>query len=336
MPDRKINRKLKLPPTDSIISVILVTQNDEDLIEDRLLAIYRELKKIKRNFEILIIDNGSNDQTIEKIKNLKKVIKFSRILVLSKKHDPEVALTAGLDSCIGDFAILFNHYIDPPEIKHKLLEKLLQGYDIVIGKNKKSFSNLSNLSRWLITAAEKLSRQGFIYRESFLMALNRKAINSITRTRRKSRNFSYLHSLIGFKKEVIEYQPLRDFQHKIKKIGFFDLFFDIADIIISNSFRPIRFLSFSGMVLSALYLFYVLVIAILYVVFNMKWIAPQGWFSVSAVVGTLFFLLFSLLSLMSEYMIRILNETRNEPFYFIAEEIDRSTIIPKRKALNVT
>lgn len=335
MPNRNIKLQPKLPPTDSIISVILVTQNDEDLIEDRLLAIYAELKKLRRNFEILIVDNASDDQTVEKIKNLKKVIRFSRVLILSKKHDLEVALTAGLDSCIGDFAILFNHYIDPPEVKAKLLSKLLQGYDIVIGKNKKSFSRLNSLSRWLIILAEKLSRQGFIYRESFLMALNRKAINSITRTRRKSRNFSYLHSLIGFKKDVLEYQPLTNLNHKIKKLSFLDLFFDIADIVISNSFRPIRFLSFSGMVLSAFYLLYVLIIAILYFFFNMRWIAPQGWFSVSAVVGTLFFLLFSLLSLMSEYMIRILNETRNEPFYFIAEEIDRSTILSKKKVLNV-
>lgn len=329
-------KPFKLPPTDSIISVILVTQNDESIIDERLTEIYKILKTTRRNFEIIIVDNNSGDQTIEKIKNLRQILSSTRILVLSKTYDIDIAFTAGLDNCVGDFAILFNHHSDPPEIKLELLNKLFEGYDIVIGKHKESLIKRGRMSNIIIWLAEKLSKQGFFYRESYLMAVNRKVINSILKTRRKSRNFSYLHSLIGFKKHILEYKPLKKFSHKTSELSFYKLFFDIADSIISNSFRPIRILSFTGMVLSFLYLIYVLIIAILYLFFNMKWIAPQGWFSVSTVVGVLFLILFSLLALMSEYMIRILNESRNEPFYFIAEEIDRSTIIPKRKVLNVT
>lgn len=329
-------KPFKLPPTDSIISVILVTQNDEDIIEERLIEIYKILKIIRRNFEIVIVDNNSQDLTIEKIKNLKRILSNTRILILSKAYDKDIAFTAGLDNCVGDFAILFNHHSDPPEIKLELLNKLLEGYDIIIGKNKESFIKRGKLSSILIWLAEKFSQQGFFYRESYLMAINRKVINSILKTRRKSRNFSYLHSLIGFKKHILEYKPLKKFSHKTSGLNFYKLFFDIADTIISNSFRPIRILSFTGMFLSFFYLLYVLIIAILYVFFNMKWIAPQGWFSVSTVVGVLFLILFSLLALMSEYMIRILSESRNEPFYFISEEIDKSTILPQKKVLNVT
>lgn len=329
-------KKSKLPPTDTIISLIIVTQNDADLIEERLQNIYQVMRSLRRNFEILIVDNSSSDDTVLKIKSLPRVLPFTRILILSKPYETEVALTAGLDNCVGDFAILFNIYTDPPDIKPVLLSKLLEGHDIVIGKNKEEIIPQGFLSKLLVNLVEKLSRQGFYYRQSYLMALNRKAINSIMRTRRKSRNLSYIYSLIGLKKHFIEYKHITKFSHKISQESFFDLFFDIADTIISNSFRPIRFLSFLGMFLSACYLLYVLVIVALVVFLKMSWLVPQGWISVSTVVGTLFFLLFTMLTIMSEYMIRILNETRQEPFYFISEEINQSMIIPKRKTLNIT
>jgi len=49
----------------------------------------------------------------------------------------------------------------------------------------------------------------------------------------------------------------------------------------------------------------------------------------------MFFLLFSLLTLLSEYIIRIMNETRNEPIYFIADEIDKSIILPHKDRENI-
>mgnify|MGYP001578348594 CR=1 FL=1 len=327
--------KRKLSLVDTIISTIIVTNNDEDIIQDRLKKIKKALSRLRTSYEILIVDNNSEDATVEKIKNLKSVMSYTRILVLSKSYETEIALTAGLDNCVGDYAILFNPYTDPPEVIPKLIRKLIEGNDIVVGKTRSHIKKYGKVTKRFLKMIQKLSTQGFVYRENYLVAINRKVINSIIRTRRKSRNFSYISSLIGFKSTNLIYKPLKKFKVKIKTESFFEILISIIDTVISNSFKPIRFLSLLGMFLSGLFLLWILGVVILAFVFGKRNIVPQGWISISTVMGTLFFLLFSLLTIISEYLIRILTETRDEPFYFISEEIGKSTILPRRRTLNI-
>lgn len=319
---------------DTIISLIVVTENDEKIIEEALRNVNTNLKQFKTHYEILVVDNNSNDKTIEKVKHANHTITHIRMLVLSKKYATEIALTAGLDNCIGDYAILFDLHTDPPNMLSLLINKLLAGFDIVIGKLKKENAEYSLPSKFFLMLIGKISTHGFYYRQNYLTALNRKAINSIIRTRRKSRNFGYMHELIGFKKCMVEYDMLKKVDRRVKAENFFELFFTVIDIVISNSFRPIRILSLLGMFFSFLFLLYVFAIIILFIFFGVR-IAPQGWISVSTVIGTLFFLLFSLLALIAEYIVRIVNESRNEPLYFVADELDKSAILQNKDMLNV-
>ncbi len=323
-----------LPLQDAIISVIVVSQNDQEYIEKVITEINKNLKKLQAHYEILIVDNNSDDKTVERIKKLTHTIPHIRTIVLSKKYANEIALTAGLDNCIGDYAVLFNMRTDPPEMITVLINKLLQGFDIVIGKSDKEFIKHGAFSKLLLNLVKRISTHEFYYRQEYLSALDRKAINSIIKTRRKSRNFGYIRSLIGFKKYTIEYEPIRNSRNKIKEENFFKLFFTVIDIVISNSFKPIRILTALGMFFSFLSLIYVFIIAIIDIFFN-KHLAPQGWITISTVISMLFFLLFSLLTIMSEYIIRIVTESRNEPLYFISEEMDRSVILNKKDMLNV-
>lgn len=320
---------------EAILSLIIVTQNDEKYIKERISDLYGKLTRINLHFEILVVDNNSNDQTISVLQKLKKVMSHTRILILSKDYETEIALTAGIDNCVGDYAILFNLYSDPSEMINVFVEEMKEGFDIVIGKPKKNAYKRSFISNLFLNTIEKLSRHEFYYGQNYLMGLNRKAINSITRTRRKSRNLSYINYLIGFKKLVIEYKPLKQLSDKLNAENFFKLLISTLDIIISNSFRPIRILSFLGMTASGFFLIYALIITILVFAFNQRNLAPQGWISVAIVLSSLFFLLFSLLTLISEYIIRIINETRDEPIYFVSEEIDKTILLSKRKTLNI-
>lgn len=319
---------------DAIISLIIVTDNDDKIIEDRLKAINRELSAFKTNYEILVVDNRSEDATVETIRKMFRTIPHIRVLVLSKKYKTEIALTAGLDNCVGDYANLFNIYTDPPSVIVALMDKLLASHDIVIGQHTHDLLDRDFASRALLTLVKRSSTHGHRQSHNYLVGLNRKAINSITRTRRKSRNFGYISSLIGLKSATVKYKPLKKFKHKVKKENLLELFFTVTDRAISNSFKPMRVFSFLGMLGSTTFLFYIAGIVILEVFFKMD-IAPKGWISIATVMAVLFLLLFSLLTLISEYVIRIANEVRNEPFYFIADELDKSVILPKKDRLNV-
>lgn len=127
-----MRRKEKLLLQDTIISVIIITENDSDIIADILKQINEVLSKEYQNFEILVIDNYSSDDTVDKIRSIHRKIPHIRIIRLSKHYDTEIALTAGLDNCIGDYAVLFSIYTDPPSIIPVLIDELLATYDLVI------------------------------------------------------------------------------------------------------------------------------------------------------------------------------------------------------------
>lgn len=327
-------KKNKLLLPDDIISIIVITHNDESIIKDTLHNINRVLSKTYHNYEIILVDNSSEDNTVEETR--KSYLKNShvRIIRLSKNYSTELALTAGLDNCIGDFAILFNIYTDPPIIIPALIDNLLSDYDIVIARYKDNLIRRGPLSSVFLSLVKKLTNHGLYYDFNYLTGFNRNIINSITRIRRKNRNFSYINSLIGFRKLVIEYKPLKNNLNRLKGENFFKLAWRIIDIIISNSFKPMRILVVLGMSVSLLFLIYVFGLTLLTFIFRRSY-APEGWISISSVLGTMFFLLFSLLSLISEYIIRILDESRNEPLYFIADEIDKSIIPVRKNKLNV-
>jgi len=329
-----IKKSRRLFLRDTIISFILITQNDSDIIHDILRNINGVLSKNYPNFEILVIDNYSDDDTVERIREIHQKIPHLRIIQLSKRYSTELALTAGLDNCIGDYAVLFNIYTDPPDIIPILIEKLLSTYDIVIARYNDNFVHRDPLSSFFLFLVRKLSSHEFYYDSNYLIGLNRKTINSITRIRRKSRNFSYINSLIGYKKTIIEYKPLKNNLSKLKTENFLELSWRVTDIIISNSYRPMRILIALGMLISLLFLIYVFIIAVLTITLHQSF-APKGWISISSVLSTMFFLLFSLLTLMSEYIIRVLDESRNEPLYFIADEMDKSIISVNKDKLNV-
>lgn len=327
----KANKKFLLK--DSIISVILITKNDQPSISSVIKSLQQELKIYNSLHEILVVDNDSTDNTVEEVSKLQRRIPGVRIIVLSREYHRDIALTAGLDSCIGDQIILFDKKYDSYQMLHQTLDKLYSGYDMVIGNIKKNHS-VSFITRIFLWVVEKLSSQNFQYRFNFSMGLSRKAVNSITRVRRKSRNFSYINFLIGLKKTAVEYPPGNNLT-KYPSSSFIKIFLDVVDIMISNSFKPIRFITVIGMVLSSLFLIYIFVIVVLVVVFKMSWIAPQGWISLATVLGALFFLLFSVLTIISEYIIRLMNETKEEPLYFISEELDHTRIVSKGKQLNI-
>lgn len=328
----KKNKQLLLP--DSIVSIILITHNDENIIEDILQNIVQVLSKEYHYYEIIIVDNYSEDNTIEQIKRHYQKNQHVRILKLSKTYNTEIALTAGLDSCIGDYVVLFNIYTDPPSVIPLLINKLLYNHDIVIGRYPENLKRKDFLSKLFLSIIKRLSSHDIYYESKYLVGLNRKTVNSITRVRRRSRNFGYINNLIGYETTFIEYKPLKNHLSKLKDENFIEMIWRITDIIISNSYRPMRILVALGMLISLAFLIYVFIIALLTITLNQSF-APKGWISISSVMGTMFFLLFSLLTLISEYLIRVLDESRNEPLYFIAEEIDESIFPVEKNKLNV-
>jgi glycosyltransferase involved in cell wall biosynthesis len=133
-----------------MISVIFPVKNEEGNVEELYGRTKEVLATLKEPFEIIIVDDGSTDGTLEKIKKLSPV----KIIVLARNYGQSLALDAGIRAAAGDIVVIMDADLqnDPTDIP-KLLQKMEEGYDVVVGWRKdrhdsfgrKIFSRLANL-----------------------------------------------------------------------------------------------------------------------------------------------------------------------------------------------
>ncbi|MDF2608476.1 MAG: glycosyltransferase [Bacillales bacterium] len=99
---------------DLIVSVGTIIQNDTEVLENFIDETSTILANSNYNYEIVLVDNCSTDDSQAEIKKLQRKFKNIRLIVLSKQYDEEQAKTAILDNCIGDFVVLMDINSDPP------------------------------------------------------------------------------------------------------------------------------------------------------------------------------------------------------------------------------
>ena len=117
---------------DLLVSVTAPVYNEEDLIDQYIESTLDVLKKNFKNFELVLVDDGSADASAEKINAIQAKEKNLRLIKLSRNYGREIAMTAGFENCIGDIIVVMDSDLqDPPELIPKLVNKLRsEGVDI--------------------------------------------------------------------------------------------------------------------------------------------------------------------------------------------------------------
>ncbi len=319
---------------DILITVSLVVHNQGTLLSHAVKEITDTLRKTYRFFEILVIDNGSTDHTYQTVSELLQHNHHVRALILSKQYDAEIGYMAVLDNCIGDFVILMDIASDPPAFIPTLIHTAQRGYDIV--KTKKSERDTSHRMPLLERVYRSLYRNILHYEAptdtSDFIIFSRRAVNSLTLFRNKHRYLHYLNSVIGFPQCTLTYTPRKNRSSDRRVKNNIAAAYRFFDMIISNSTLPLRFAAFVGVTasfLSLLYLLYTLIVVLV------KKKLAEGWLTTSVLNASMFFLLFIILTILSEYIDRIIHETKEQPTYIIAEELSQGTVADIKQRVNV-
>jgi polyisoprenyl-phosphate glycosyltransferase len=322
---RKAQKQKSSPLNDILVTVALVANNDREILDKKIKEIFKILVENYRCFEILIVDNSSLDGSDLVIKKLQEKLPNVRLLVLSRSYHLEIAYSAALDNSIGDYVVLIDIISDPPDLIPKLIAKAAAGSDVVVAEREDRKSDTLGeqiFAHMFYFLTGKILGFKFSSSASYYRVLSRRAVNSVIKIKSKNRYLKYFTMLVGFKDATVPYQklprarPVAGSSKKNKRRFMSSIAFAI-DILISNSSLPLRIASVVGALAafaSLAFLGYVLIIALI------KKHLAEGWLTSSVVNGTMFFLMFVVLAIMSEYIARILNETKDQPLYFVAEE----------------
>ncbi|HEY5561711.1 MAG TPA: glycosyltransferase family 2 protein [Clostridiaceae bacterium] len=293
--------------------------------EESLILLYHRVTKImetlldRYEYELLLINDGSTDNSFEVIKDMRE--KNSRVsyINLSRNYGKEIAMMAGLDKATGDAVVILDADLqDPPELIPEMLMYFEAGYDDVYGKRKsrKGESWLKRkTSSTFYKVLKKMSNVPIQEDTGDFRLLSRRAVEALKRYKECNRYTKGYFSLIGFRKKEILFD--RDTRAAGKtKWNYFKLFELAKNGITSFSTAPLRaimLLGYSIAIISGVYVVFIIGKTIL---FNDH---VKGYPSLACLILFLSAVQLISIGIIGEYLGRIFYETKNRPLYFIDE-----------------
>jgi glycosyltransferase involved in cell wall biosynthesis len=310
---------------DCIISIVVPVKDEEQAIAPFVERVTNVLTGVPElatgRFEILFIDDGSSDGTLEAIRGVHSADARVRAVSFSRNFGKEAALTAGLEHSRGAAVVPMDVDLqDPPEILPQMIAKWREGFEIVYGvrSDRASDSLPKRLTADLYYRAHNwLSNDKIPEHAGDFRLLDRKVVDAIKAMPERNRFMKGLFAWAGFKQASVTYSraPRTTGESKFR---YWHLWTFALDGITSSSTVPLRIWSYLGGLVALFALAFAMFIAVRTLVFG---IDVPGY--ASLIVSVLFLGGLQLLSLgiLGEYVGRILTETKQRPLYVIRDQI---------------
>jgi len=316
------------------VSVVVPLEDDGDILEGFVEELLAVLRAGWANYEVVLVDDDSRDDTRARVRGLCARHECLRYLRLSRRSGPELALLAGTDSVIGDVIVVLQAEADPPAELTRFVEAARASGGIAYGvrttpppsgflyrAGRQGFARLASRVLGLDLPAEA----------TLFLAFTRQALNAVNQIRDKARAVRVFGAVTGFPRQPLSYAQ-RPRRGSLRARSVRDGLRRAASLLVTNSTRPLRWMAALGLLASALCLVFMLYV---FGVALFKDRVAEGWITTSLVISGLFFFLFLILAVLCEYVGRLLEEVRDRPAYFVAEEQSSSVLVADATRRNV-
>ena len=302
------------------ITIIIPAYNEEESLPH----LYERLEKLMSSmehyeFEILFVNDGSKDNTINLIKEYREKDNRISYVDFSRNFGKEIAMVAGLDYATGDCVIFMDADLqDPPELIPELVKYWEEGYDDVYAKrnSRKGETWLKKFtSKMYYRVLQHLTNVPIQQDTGDFRLLDRRCVNALRKMRESQRNSKSMFSWIGYKKKEVLYD--RDPRIAGKTKWNYKKLVDLAiDGITSFTTSPLRISTYISIpTFIVLFVYFVYVIAKCIVTSTMI----QAYQAIILLI--LFFsgVQILLFGIIGEYLGRIFNESKDRPLYLVNE-----------------
>lgn len=300
----------------ALISILIPVFNDQEVLEELNKRLVEVLPKLSNEYEIILVDDGSRDNSWTKIEELKKQNDHIVGIKLIRNFGQQNAIAAGLDYVSGDFVVIMDSDLqDRPEDIPRLIDALLQkdaSMAIAKWKSRKDGFFKKYVSRFFYHVSQRITKINHEPNLGVFRVIRKEVVEELIKYKEKTSSTLSLLYWIGVDYVTIELERDKRFAGKsgytLKKMLKLTL-----DRIFSFSMFPIRAAIFTGLLVSALSFVLAIILVIRYFTGN---VAP-GWTSTIVLVLFLFGLNFIFLGIIGEYLGRIFLESKQRPKYII-------------------
>jgi len=300
-----------------LISIIAPVYNEQEVLTAFYHSLCETLDTLPFRFEIIFIDDGSQDNSLEIIHSLQQNDPRISAIELSRNFGKEIALTAGLDHSHGDAAIIIDTDLqDPPELIQDMILEWKNGFDVVYGQriSRQGESVLKKVSSHLFyRVIQRMSHIKIPEDTGDFRLLNRTAIDALKQLREQRRFMKGLFSWVGYRQKAIPFhrQPR---QAGASKWNYWRLWNFALEGITSFTTAPLHLATYFGLLTAfGAFLFGV------YIIYHtLVWGNPiPGYPSLMVVVLFLGGIQLISIGIVGEYLGRLFDETKQRPLYLI-------------------
>jgi glycosyltransferase involved in cell wall biosynthesis len=299
-----------------MFSLVVPVYNEEKLIDELLSRTVPAVESFTKDYEIIIVDDGSTDESLPRMLRWRGKNEKIKIISLSKNFGHQAAYTAGLEHAMGDIVAMMDGDLqDPPELLAEMYRRITgEDFDIISAKRtgrkgKKSRNFYAVLFHVIFKHVGDIRNMENYGNYSMMKRI---AVEAIISMKEKVRYLPGLRSFIGFKHGDVEF--VRDDRFRGKsKMNLRKLFVLAGDAIYSFSRFPIRLC----LVLGTLGALFFLGAGIYVIIAKATGIAVPGWSSTLLSIYFLGSIQLVFLGILGEYIFRNYKESQNRPIYFI-------------------
>jgi len=315
------------------LSVVFVVRNESDHIERILSDADNGISSIVSDYELIIVDNASDDDSVAVLKNLtgENGQPNLQVYALTKEVDADTASWVGLESALGDFVAVIDPLADDIGFLPEMLDKAVSGADVVFAKNQqRPAQSLAYRGAYAIFnqiyecfSGVHLAKEAPQYR-----VLSKRVINFILQYPQPAMTYRHLPATGGFARANLTYSAIPKISHT-KRLG------DSIDrgmrLLVSTTRAPMRIVtsvSLFGALANLVYSIYVVAIGFL------KTDVAPGWISLSLQQSGMFFLISLVLLVLGEYILHMSSLSNEGPLYHVGREFT-SARMTRREKLNI-
>lgn len=299
------------------LDIVVPCYNEEEMLQIFYKEVSDNLKNIKWN--VIFVNDGSNDNTLEVIKELKNSYDNVKYISFSRNFGKESAIYAGLDYSTEDYVVLMDADLqDPPSLIPKMMEYIKE-YDIVgtlrVTRKGEPFIR-SFFARLFYKIANKITKIELVDGARDFRLMKREVVNAILDLKEYNRFSKGIFQWVGFETKWLEYENIER-QKGESSWSFWELFKYSIEGIVSFTTAPLHIATITGIFFSIIAFLAIIVIVIKTLLFGEH---VEGWPSTVSIILFLSGIQLFAAGIIGEYLAKIYLESKKRPIYIIKEK----------------
>ncbi len=301
------------------ISIVVPAYNEEESIPYFYEEINKEFKELKQELELIFVDDGSKDKTLDVIKGLTKD-KRVKYISFSRNFGKEAAMWAGLNASTGDYVTIMDSDLqDPPSLLKEMIRLIKEeGYDIV-GTRRVTRKGepviRSFFARMFYKIINKMSKVEMVDGARDFRLMTRQVVNSVLSLKEYNRYSKGLFSFVGFKTKWLEYENIQRVAGETKW-SFWKLLLYAIDGIVAFTTIPLTIAIAIGFIFCLIAFIMIIVVIVKTIAFGDP---TTGWPSLVCIIFMVSGIQLLCIGVIGEYLSKMYLEVKNRPIYIVKE-----------------